>query len=93
MDFDIKEAGKLIGLGKTVFTKAKTKTIKVVVDKIEDYEQEYFANDLKLAQLVKEKQTVEATAKSEKKRLDTEIQGHINEILKTKRGFDATERY
>lgn len=93
MDFDIKEAGKLIGLGKSVFTRAKTKTVKVVMDTIEDYENEYFANDLELARMVKEKQAIEAKAKSEKKRLDTEIQGHIDDILRLKRGYDATERY
>lgn len=93
IDFDMKEAGKLIGLGKAVFTRAKTKTVKVVMDTIEDYEQEYFANDLKLAGLVKEKQGVVAKAESEKKRLDGEIQEHIDDILRTKRGFDATERY
>lgn len=93
MDFDIKEAGKLIGLGKSVFTRAKTKTVKVVMDTIEDYENEYFANDLELARMVKEKQAVEAKAKSEKKRLDTEIKGHIDEVLRLKRGYDATERY
>lgn len=93
IDFDMKGAGKLIGLGKAVFTRAKTKTVKIVMDTIEDHENEYFAEDLELARMVKEKQAVEAKAKSEKKRLDAEIQGHIDDILRLKRGYDATEQY
>lgn len=93
MKIESKEIGKLVGLAKRVYTTAKTRTIKVVVDQIEDYENEYFKDDTKLAGMVKEKQILEKELKERKKFLDTQIENHISTILKTKRGYDATAVY
>lgn len=90
---DKKEIGKLVGGAKRVFTMAKTRTLKVVVDQIEDFENEYFAGDEELAKLVKAKQELKKETDKKNKAFDTAMIEHIGGKLRTKRGYDAEELY
>lgn len=90
---DKKEVGKLVGLGKRAYTNAKKRVITVVVDQIEDYENELFAEDYALAKLVKAKQELDKETKTKKEELSNQIENHIATILRNKRGYDAEELY
>ena len=88
-----KEVGKLVGIAKRSFTMAKTRTVKIIVDQIKDYENEYFSGDEELAKLVKAKQELKKETDNKTRAIDAAIVGRINTTLKTKRGYDAEELY
>lgn len=90
---DKKEVGKLVGLGKRAYTNAKKRVLTVIVDQIEDYENDLFAEDYELAKLVKAKQELDKETKAKKEELSNQIIERINNTLKSKRGYDAEELY